>query len=599
MQEGDPASSSKRLKLSACCKHFTAYDVDNWEGVDRYHFDAKVTEQDLADTYNPPFRSCVQDGRSTSLMCSYNKVNGVPTCANHDFLVNTVRNTWGLDGYIVSDCDSVMVMHESTNYSPTTEDAAADALNAGLDLNCGDYLASYTEAAVQMGKVKEGRVDSAVSNLFTLRMRLGMFDGSPSNQGFGNLGAADVCTPAHQELAVEAARLGIVMLKNDGNTLPLAKSNNLAVIGPNANATHTMLGNYEGVPCQYITPYQGLVQFGSGDHNKVWLSQGCISTACQHDDLIQSAVETASKADAVILVMGLSQVHESEALDRTSLLLPGNQQTLINQVAEAAAGRPVVLVIMSGGPVDIAFAKNDKRIQSILWVGYPGQSGGQAMAEIIFGDHNPSGKLPMSWYPESYTKISMTNMAMRPDASSNYPGRTYRFYTGETIYSFGYGLSFTSFKHSFAVAPASLTAPSVHEQLCDPHQPSSQTATLNCSKAKQEMCALSNFEVHVDVENAGAVRGRHTVLLFFTPPSAGRNGTPVKELAAFESVIVEAGQQQRVVLSLNPCRHLGTVKEDGTRVVEAGNHLLSVGDASHSLTVLSSLEDAAIASAGD
>lgn len=425
--------------------------------------------------------------------------------------------------YIVSDCDSVMVMHESTNYSPTTEDAAADALNAGknshselppplallltsssphtltfstgLDLNCGDYLASYTEGAVQMGKVKQWRVDNAVANLFTIRMRLGMFDGNPSTQGFGNLGVADVCTPSHQELAVEAARQGIVLLKNDDNTLPLLKNKNIALIGPNANATHTMLGNYEGVPCTYITPHQGLVDFGSGDHNKVWLSQGCISTACAHDDYFEAAVATAAKADAVVLVMGLSQVQESEALDRTSLLLPGYQERLVNLVAEAAAGRPVVLVLMCAGPVDIAFARDDKRIQSILWVGYPGQSGGQAMAEVIFGDHNPGGKLPVSWYPEAYTKISMTNMQMRPDSPSSYPGRTFRFYTGETIYSFGYGLSYSKFQHSFAVAPSSLTAPSVHEQLCDPHQTATQTSAFKCSQAKQ---GAQNVSLSID-----------------------------------------------------------------------------------------------------
>ncbi|XP_024356912.1 beta-xylosidase/alpha-L-arabinofuranosidase 1 [Physcomitrium patens] len=583
MQEGD--ANSKRLKLSACCKHFTAYDVDNWEGIDRYHFDAKVTLQDLADTYNPPFQSCVQEGRSASLMCSYNKVNGVPTCANYDFLENTVRRAWGLNGYIVSDCDSVLVMHESTNYAPTTEDAAADALNAGLDLNCGDYLASYTEGAVAMGKVNASRVDNAVYNVFLVRMRLGMFDGNPANQEFGNIGVADVCTPAHQELAVEAARQGIVLLKNDGNILPLSKNINTAVIGPNANATHTMLGNYEGIPCQYITPLQGLVKFGSGDYHKVWFSEGCVNTACQQDDQISSAVSTAAVADAVVLVVGLSQVQESEALDRTSLLLPGYQQTLIDEVAGAAAGRPVVLVLMCAGPVDINFAKNDKRIQSILWVGYPGQSGGQAIAEVIFGAHNPGGKLPMSWYPEDYTKISMTNMNMRPDSRSNYPGRTYRFYTGEKIYDFGYGLSYTEYKHSFALAPTTVMTPSIHSQLCDPHQ-TSAGSSLPCSQAHQETCSSSNFDVHINVENIGAMAGNHTLLLFFTAPSAGKNGTPLKQLAAFDSVYIRSGSQEKVVLTLNPCQHLGTVAEDGTRMLEAGNHILSVGDAKHSLSVL-------------
>lgn len=222
---------------------------------------------------------------------------------------------------------------------------------------------------MQMGKVKQERVDSAISNLLAVRMRLGMFDGHPSSQEFGNLGPADVCTSSHQELALEAARQGIVLLKNDGNTLPLSRSLKLAVIGPNANASHTMLGNYEGIPCKYITPLQAL--------GNAHFAQGCISTACQHNDLIEPAVQIAAQSDAVVLVMGLSQVHESEALDRTSLRLPGNQERLINEIA--ALGKPVVLVLMCAGPVDVSFAKNDKRIQSILWVGYPGQSGGKRL----------------------------------------------------------------------------------------------------------------------------------------------------------------------------------------------------------------------------
>ncbi|CAM6007271.1 unnamed protein product [Sphagnum balticum] len=575
----------KRLKISACCKHFTAHDLDNWKGYDRNHFDAKVTIQDLEDTYNPPFRSCVEDGRSSSLMCSYNRVNGVPTCADYNFLTETVRNTWGLDGYIVSDCDAVKVMHESIDYAFTAEDAVADALNAGLDLNCGSYLSTYTQSAIGVGKVNSSRVDAALYNLFLVRMRLGMFDG-PTNQTYGSLGPGDVCSDAHQELAVEAARQGIVLLKNRNQTLPLCRGGQttLAVIGPNANASHVMLGNYAGVPCKYITPLQGLVLLGIGDYDKVHYAPGCLDTACADVDHIPHATEVASRADAVVLVVGLTQEQEAESHDRKTLLLPGHQQALISAVAGSVLpGRPVVLVVMSGGPVDISFAKADSRIQSILWVGYPGQAGGQAITEIIFGDHNPGGRLPVSWYPEKYTHIDMADMRMRPDNSSGYPGRTYRFHTGPMIYPFGYGLSYTTFAHQFASAPSAVTVPSLQEQMCGSDGGSSGKRL--CSEKDRGTCKNSMFTVSVIVQNLGDRGGNHQVLLFSSPPRAGVNGAPLKQLLDFQSVYLSPGAQRELVFSIDPCRHLSRVKEDGSHMLDAGAHIFRVGAIKHSFSI--------------
>ncbi|CAM6067746.1 unnamed protein product [Sphagnum tenellum] len=575
----------KRLKISACCKHFTAHDLDNWKGYDRNHFDAKVTIQDLEDTYNPPFRSCVEDGRSSSLMCSYNRVNGVPTCADYNFLTETVRNTWGLDGYIVSDCDAVKVMHESIDYAFTAEDAVADALNAGLDLNCGSYLSTYTQSAIGVGKVNSSRIDAALYNLFLVRMRLGMFDG-PTNQTYGSLGPGDVCSDAHQELAVEAARQGIVLLKNRNQTLPLYRGGQttLAVIGPNANASHVMLGNYAGVPCKYITPLQGLVLLGIGDYDKVHYAPGCLDTACADIDHIPHATEVASRADAVVLVVGLTQEQEAESHDRKTLLLPGHQQDLISAVAGSVLpGRPVVLVVMSGGPVDISFAKADSRIQSILWVGYPGQAGGQAITEIIFGDHNPGGRLPVSWYPEEYTHIDMADMRMRPDNSSGYPGRTYRFHTGPMIYPFGYGLSYTTFAHQFASAPSAVTVPTLQEQVCG--SDGGPSGKLLCSEKDRGTCKNSMFTVSVIVQNLGDRGGNHQVLLFSSPPRAGVNGAPLKQLLDFQSVYLSPGAQRELVFSIDPCRHLSRVKEDGSHLLDAGAHIFRVGAIKHSFSI--------------
>ncbi|KAI4963163.1 hypothetical protein ZWY2020_019635 [Hordeum vulgare] len=356
------------LKVAACCKHYTAYDVDNWKGVERYTFDAKVSQQDLDDTFQPPFKSCVLDGNVASVMCSYNKVNGKPTCADKDLLEGVIRGDWKLNGYIVSDCDSVDVLYTQQHYTKTPEEAAAITIKSGLDLNCGNFLAQHTVAAVQAGELSEEDVDRAITNNFIMLMRLGFFDGDPRQLAFGSLGPKDVCTSSNRELARETARQGIVLLKNSG-ALPLsAKSiKSMAVIGPNANASFTMIGNYEGTPCKYTTPLQGL----GAKVNTVY--QPGAPTSVQRNSLqLSTAVAAAASADVTVLVVGADQSIERESLDRTSLLLPGQQTQLVSAVANASSG-PVILVVMSGGPFDISFAKASDKIAAIL-VGYPGEA---------------------------------------------------------------------------------------------------------------------------------------------------------------------------------------------------------------------------------
>ncbi|PQM39646.1 beta-xylosidase/alpha-L-arabinofuranosidase 2 [Prunus yedoensis var. nudiflora] len=320
LQQTDGGDKNK-LKVAACCKHYTAYDLDNWKGVDRYHFNAVVTKQDLDDTFQPPFKSCVIDGNVASVMCSYNQVNGIPTCADPDLLAGVIRGEWKLNGYIVTDCDSLDVYYNTQHYTKTPEEAAAKALLAGLDLNCGSFLGKYTEGAVKGGLVNEAAIDKAISNNFATLMRLGFFDGDPSKLPYGKLGPKDVCTPENQELARETARQGIVLLKNSPGSLPLSPTaiKSLAVIGPNAAVTKTMIGNYEGIPCKYTTPLQGL----SASVATTYVA-GCANVACgtaQVDD----AKKAAASADATVLVVGADQSIERESLDRIDLHLPGQQ----------------------------------------------------------------------------------------------------------------------------------------------------------------------------------------------------------------------------------------------------------------------------------
>nr|AJP06250.1 BXL1 [Pinus tabuliformis] len=567
---GDP----NRLKVAACCKHYTAYDVDNWKGFQRYTFDAIVSQQDLEDTYDVPFKSCVLNGNVASVMCSYNKVNGIPTCADKNLLAGTIRGNWSLNGYIVSDCDSVSVYYNQQHYGATPEDAAADAINAGLDLDCGSFLGQHTEAAVNESKVTESAVDQALINTFTVLMRLGRFDGDPAQQPYGNLGPNDVCTNDNQQLALEAAREGIVLLKNDGS-LPLAAKNisSLAVIGPNANVTNTMIGNYAGIPCKYTTPFQGLSAY-----TQTLYAPGCANVACiANDSLIAEAVQTASSADATVLIVGGDLSLEAESLDRTSLLLPGQQQQLVTQVADASKG-PVVLVIMSGGPFDITFAKDDNKISGILWVGYPGEAGGAAIADVIFGAYNPGGKLPVTWYPEDFAvNVPMTNMNMRPDNTTGYPGRTYRFYTGNTVYSFGYGLSYTKFNHNLVKAPELVSLPL---DACS-QMKSNSCEALSVTHTK---CQGLSLEVHVDVNNAGSRDGSHVLFLFSAPPSSTLE-TPQKQLIQFRKVHVHAGATERVLFNLDVCKDLSIVEQTGTRMLPVGSHLLHIGDLQHSVSV--------------
>ncbi|KAK8624193.1 hypothetical protein V6N13_065546 [Hibiscus sabdariffa] len=371
--QGDSFEGGKpgeHLQASACCKHFTAYDLDNWKGMTRYVFNAKVSLQDLADTYQPPFKSCVQQGKTSGIMCAYNHVNGVPNCADYDLLSKTARGQWGFN----------------QGYAKLPEDVVADVLKAGMDVNCGTYLKKYTKSTVVKRKLHVSEIDRALHNLFSVRIVLGFFNGSPVRQHF--------------------------------------------------------VGNYACPPCKPVTPLQGLKNYVRDIRY-----QGCAAVNCSSPFTTQ-AVNIAKGADHVVLVMGLDQTQEREDHDRVDLILPPKQQNMVSAIARVAKN-PIIFVFLSGGSVDISFSKSDKCIGSILWAGYLSEAGGRALAEIIFGDHNPGGRLPVTWYLQSYIKIPMTDMRMCPEPSSSYPGCTYRFYQGPKVFEFGYDLSYSNYVYQF------------------------------------------------------------------------------------------------------------------------------------------------------
>ncbi|CAL9046785.1 unnamed protein product [Musa banksii] len=533
----------------------------------------------MEDTYQPPFRSCIKQGRATCVMCSYNRVNGVPTCADYNLLSKTARGLWGFNGYIASDCDAVALIYGADGYAKSAEDAVADVLKAGMDLNCGDYVQKYAGSAVKEGKLSESEINRALHNLFSLRMRLGLFNGIPKQQASGNIFANQICSKEHQDLALEAAQDGIVLLKKTANLLPLARSRvtSLGVIGPNANVGYKLLGNYGGPPCKGITPL-GALQTYVGSTRYV---AGCDSAACTSSS-INDAVQLAKSVDYVIMFMGLEQDQEREDLDRVDLVLPGMQQALISNVA-GAAKRPIILVLLSGGPVDITFAKLDGRIGGILWAGYPGEAGGLAIARIIFGEHNPGGRLPVTWYPQEFTRVPMIDMRMRADPASGYPGRTYRFYTGKPVYRFGHGLSYTTYSYEFE-------AEAVTSIYLNDSQPLQATAnsdipSYNIESIGSDACGKLKLSAAVSVKNHGPMAGKHPVLLFSRWPSL-QHGRAVKQLIGFKSVHLEAGESTKVVFSLWPCQQLSRAMGDGTRVLDRGSHFLVVGEKEHEINIV-------------
>ncbi|RRT34891.1 hypothetical protein B296_00051907 [Ensete ventricosum] len=503
--------------------------------------------------------------------------------------------------YIASDCDAVALIYGADGYAKSAEDAVADVLKAGMDLNCGDYVQKYAGSAVKEGKLSESEINRALHNLFSLRMRLGLFNASPKHQASGTIFANQICSKEHQDLALEAAQDGVVLLKNTANLLPLARSKvtSLGVIGPNANVGYKLLGNYGGPPCKGITPL-GALQTYVGSTRYV---AGCDSAVCTSSS-IDDAVQLAKSVDYVIMFMGLDQDQEREDLDRVDLVLPGMQQTLVSSVA-GASKRPIILVLLSGGPVDITFAKLDGRIGGILWAGYPGEAGGLAIARIIFGEHNPGeashslaesykveafyhkpetrGRLPVTWYPQEFTRVPMTDMRMRADAASGYPGRTYRFYTGKPVYRFGYGLSYTTYSYEFEAE--AVTSIYLNDSLPLQATANSDIPSYNTASIGSNACGKLKLSAAVSVKNHGPMAGKHPVLLFSRWPSL-QHGKPVKQLIGFKSVHLEAGEITKVVFSLWPCRQLSRAMGDGTRVLDGGSHFLVVGEKEHEINIV-------------
>ncbi|GGF25316.1 glucan 1,4-alpha-glucosidase [Echinicola rosea] len=678
--EGLQESDGKYLKTIATSKHFA---VHSGPEPLRHSFDVDVSDRDLYETYLPAFRKTVKKAKVYSIMGAYNRFRG-ESCSGHDFLLNQLlREQWGFEGYVVSDCGAIQDIHTGHKIASTEAEAAAIGVSGGCDLNCGNYYAHLTDAVAQ-GLIGEEEIDTAVKRLFLARFRLGMFDPEEAVP-YAQIPFSIVCSSAHNTLARQAAQKSMVLLKNEDDLLPLSvdQVKTIAVIGPNADNVESLLGNYHGIPKKPVTFLDGIkrkvgpkaeVVYSEGVHpaegfynlkpipsvyfetadgrqgleasyydNVSWEGEpvleriddqidfswehepiskalidnfsvkwegylvppadgryefgvfskrgmkvtvngkeisngsGTIHRGRYATDIISleegerykievtyfsdetnaiaqvlwampdvskmdEAVALAQSADLAIVVLGLSQRLEGESMDvvtpgfdrgdRTAITLPEQQEALLKAVK--ATGKPVVLVLNAGSAMAINWAK--KHVDAIISAGYPGEEGGNALADVIFGDYNPAGRLPITYYR------SVDDLP--PFEDYDMAGRTYRYFEGEPLYPFGYGLSYTRFKYSELKVPAQVKAGEV-------------------------------VSVSVKVTNVGGRAGDEVVQLYLTDQEAS-TVRPTRQLEAFERIHLKSGESKEVKFELSP-RQLSMINKQTNRIIEEGMFTVHVG----------------------
>ncbi len=420
-----------RLLTAACAKHFAIHSGP--ESM-RHSFDAQVSAKEMEETYLPAFEALVKEAGVEGVMGAYNRVNGEPACAS-SVLMEKLRE-WGFDGYFVSDCWAIQDFHTNHRVTATAPESAAMAIKAGCDVNCGcTYMNLLT--ALDEGLITKEHIRTACVHLMKTRIRLGMFD---KKTEYDDIPYSVISCGEHREVTLECAEKSIVMLKNNG-ILPLDESRlkTIAVIGPNADSRAALEGNYNGRADRYVTFLDGIRERFGG---RVIFAEGChlykdrVSVLAQPGDRYAEAIAAAECADAVILCVGLDATIEGEegdtgnefsSGDKNDLRLPPPQRTLIEKIL--ALGKPTVIVVAAGSSIN-----TESEPDALLHAWYPGSEGGTALAEILFGDISPSGKLPVTFYESTEKLPAFTDYSMK--------GRTYRFTQDNVLFPFGYGLTY-------------------------------------------------------------------------------------------------------------------------------------------------------------
>jgi beta-glucosidase len=535
--KGLQGKDEKYLKSAACAKHFA---VHSGPEKNRHEFDAIASPQDMEETYLPAFKALVDAGVE-GVMGAYNRTNGEPCCGSKTLLKELLRDKWGFDGYVTSDCWAISDFHLHHEITSTPTESVALALENGCDLNCGNMY-GYLLKALQEGKITEEQIRKSTERLLTTRMKLGMFD---EKTPYDEISYDVVDCEAHRALNEEVTRKSLVLLKNDG-ILPLNKSKlkNVAVMGPNANSIIALEGNYHGTANQYHTVLEAIrselqsvrVNYCEGCH----LYEHKLEDPGYAGDRLGEVKAHVDLADVVIVVVGLDETVEGEEMvgkeisgDKDTLYLPKSQRDLIRAACER--NKPVILVNLTGSAIDFEYA-ND-HANAIIQAWYPGAMGGKAVADLIFGQYSPSGRLPVTFYKEENRLPDFEDYSME--------GRTYKFIKENPLFPFGYGLSYTKFEYSDLKLATTILQPG------------------------QTVSGM------VTVTNIGSVAGDEILQIYLKDEEASVR-VPHHKLCAVKRVSLKPKEAITISFTIDAEQFM-IIKDDGSKAYETGSYTVYAG----------------------
>lgn len=530
----------KYMKAAACAKH---YAVHSGPERDRHTFNAIVSKRELYDTYLPAFKKLVVEAKVEAVMGAYNRTLDEPCCASKLLLLDILHDEWGFDGHVVSDCGALTDFHENHKVTKDAPESAAMAIKNGCDLGC-DHVYNEIPVAIERGLMTEADLDRALARSLTTRFRLGMFD-PPELVPYASIPMSVVASKKHVQLSYQIAAESVVLLKNKGNILPIKPSDSLMLTGPTSTSMEALLGNYYGLNSHMVTMLEGMVgRIPEGV--KVGYHPGCLLS--QPNALPESwALRMCMDKDVTVAFMGLApflEGEEGESLltpnqgDRDEIGLPATQVNYLRQLSEH--GAKIVLVLTGGSPITLGEVED--MVHAILWVGYPGQEGGRAVADILYGDVIPSGKLPLTW-PKSIDDLP-------PFDDYNMTGRTYRYATTEPLFPFGFGLSYTDFEYS------------------------------GLKLRKKRLKVGDSLSVSVTVTNTGSMKADE-VVQFYLSDLESSVPVPLNQLIGFQRVALKPGQSKRLKFTVTS-EMMMLFDEDGQQVLEPGKFRLAVGGCSPS-----------------
>ncbi|WP_026520026.1 glycoside hydrolase family 3 C-terminal domain-containing protein [Butyrivibrio sp. FCS006] len=532
------------MKAAACAKHFAVHSGPEGE---RHFFDAKASKKDLEETYLPAFEACVKEGNVEAVMGAYNRTNGEPCCANKPLMVDLLRGKWGFKGHFVSDCWAIRDFHENHKVTATAEESVKLALEMGCDVNCGCTYQKMMNA-YRAGLITEEQITESAVRLFTTRFLLGMFDKTE----YDNIPFTVVECDEHQKVASRAAAESIVLLKNDG-LLPLDKTKlkTIGVVGPNADSRIALQGNYHGTSSRFVTVLEGIEDKVEGCA-RVLYSEGCdlwkpnLSNLSDQDypDRLSEVQTIADYSDVMVVVVGLDENLEGEegdagnqfaSGDKVNLELPIPQRQLLNSVL--ACGKPTIVINMSGSSINLGVAQD--KAAAVIQAWYPGAKGGRDVADILFGDVSPSGKLPVTFYKSADDLPDFKDYSMK--------NRTYRYFEGTPLYPFGYGLTYGK---------------------CS-------VKDVDVEPVKDDKGEFAGAKVTATVVNEGK-RDTDDVVQIYIKDTGFEFAIPNPSLCGFKRVHLAAGEEKKVVVDINK-KAFTSVDEEGVRDLFSKNFTIYAG----------------------